>query len=283
MPRRGPETGYVPTNVCGYCIEHLNITAGGKNQLKSLPIGRLRKYANAYDIRIDRAVEKDDIIDAIVAARVRVFTHIQEEAEPHRILLSRAQTAVYQHLKRSHQIGDQPLPGQTWNLTRPATIDLLLLLPDNMLLRRVRHPHQRTTKATSELLIHIHRHNHNRPIHHHNRTMKDLTALLLTLHLDHILLGRTLPIKGDTHRSMGRQGMGISREDTHLMDLHPNPRLLLLLKVPDHPLRGLHHLLHPRLHLGPSPNNSRRPGPNPPLEVRLLPPSTFCWRCPLMK
>ena len=44
--------------------------------MKSLPIGKLRKYANAYDIRIDRAVEKEDIIDAIIAARVSVFLHL---------------------------------------------------------------------------------------------------------------------------------------------------------------------------------------------------------------
>ena len=46
------------------------VTAAGRNSLKALPLGRLKKYVAAYGIRIDRAVEKDDIIDAIVAAKV---------------------------------------------------------------------------------------------------------------------------------------------------------------------------------------------------------------------
>jgi hypothetical protein len=34
---------------------------------------KLKKYADAYNINIDRAVEKDDVIDSILAARVRAF------------------------------------------------------------------------------------------------------------------------------------------------------------------------------------------------------------------
>jgi hypothetical protein len=33
-------------------------------------LGKLKRYLNAYNIKIDRAVEKDDLIDAILAARV---------------------------------------------------------------------------------------------------------------------------------------------------------------------------------------------------------------------
>ena len=47
-----------------------SVTAAGRNSLKSSPLGKLKKYVAAYGIRIDRAVEKDDIIDAIVAAKV---------------------------------------------------------------------------------------------------------------------------------------------------------------------------------------------------------------------
>lgn len=41
-----------------------------------MPLGKLKKYADAYNIKIDRAVEKDDVIDGIVAARVGVFERV---------------------------------------------------------------------------------------------------------------------------------------------------------------------------------------------------------------
>ncbi|KAJ7686688.1 hypothetical protein B0H17DRAFT_1071559 [Mycena rosella] len=69
MPRTGSDTGYDVMNVCAYCIELLTITAGGRGHLKSLPLAKLRKYINAYHINADRAVEKDDLIDAILAAK----------------------------------------------------------------------------------------------------------------------------------------------------------------------------------------------------------------------
>ncbi|KAF5314682.1 hypothetical protein D9611_007043 [Ephemerocybe angulata] len=69
MPRAGPETGYDGVNVCGFCIDYLNTTAAGRGQLKSLPIAKLRKYAGAYNINISRAVEKDDIVEALMSAR----------------------------------------------------------------------------------------------------------------------------------------------------------------------------------------------------------------------
>ncbi|KAJ6589125.1 hypothetical protein B0H19DRAFT_1102987 [Mycena capillaripes] len=69
MPRSGSDTGYDAANVCSYCIEYLNITAGGRGHLKSLPLAKLKKYITAYNIKADRAVEKDDLIDAILAAK----------------------------------------------------------------------------------------------------------------------------------------------------------------------------------------------------------------------
>ncbi|KAJ7211313.1 hypothetical protein GGX14DRAFT_449820 [Mycena pura] len=70
MPRMGTnETGYDAMNVCAYCIEYLTITAGGRNYLKSLPLAKLKKHITAYNIKTDRAVEKDDLIDAIIAAK----------------------------------------------------------------------------------------------------------------------------------------------------------------------------------------------------------------------
>ncbi|KAF9010147.1 hypothetical protein BDQ17DRAFT_1388134 [Cyathus striatus] len=69
MPRSGTENGYDAANVCGFCIEFLAITAGGKSYLKSLPLSKLKRYITAYNIKINGAVEKDDLIEAIVTAR----------------------------------------------------------------------------------------------------------------------------------------------------------------------------------------------------------------------
>ncbi|KAF8345288.1 hypothetical protein F5887DRAFT_885155 [Amanita rubescens] len=62
-------SGYDVVNVCAFCSEFLQITAAGKNYLKSLPLSKLRKYANAYDVRIDHAIEKEDVIEAVLSAR----------------------------------------------------------------------------------------------------------------------------------------------------------------------------------------------------------------------
>ncbi|TFK26616.1 hypothetical protein FA15DRAFT_686380 [Coprinopsis marcescibilis] len=69
MPRTGSETGYDVLPVCGHCIDYLTITAAGKGYLKSLPLGKLKTYANAYRIGISHAVEKDDVIEAILSKR----------------------------------------------------------------------------------------------------------------------------------------------------------------------------------------------------------------------
>ena len=44
-----------------------------------MPMGKLKRYATAYDIRINRAVEKDDIIDGILAARVSYWVSLHQE------------------------------------------------------------------------------------------------------------------------------------------------------------------------------------------------------------
>ncbi|KAG6916956.1 hypothetical protein DXG01_004505 [Tephrocybe rancida] len=69
MPRRGQEAGYDPMHVCAFCIEFLHITAAGKATLKGMPLKKLRKYIEAYNIALDLAVEKDDLIEAILRAR----------------------------------------------------------------------------------------------------------------------------------------------------------------------------------------------------------------------
>ncbi|PIL23499.1 transporter [Ganoderma sinense ZZ0214-1] len=74
MPRRGDSgagttVGYDPLPVCAFCIEMLQITAGGKGQLKQLPMAKLKKYAKAYNINVAGILEKDDFVDKLMASR----------------------------------------------------------------------------------------------------------------------------------------------------------------------------------------------------------------------
>ncbi|EKM58134.1 uncharacterized protein PHACADRAFT_182515 [Phanerochaete carnosa HHB-10118-sp] len=70
MPRQGGgNAGYDPASVCAYCIENLTITAAGKGQLRKYSLAKLRKYAKDYDINVNGVIEKDDLIDKIIAAR----------------------------------------------------------------------------------------------------------------------------------------------------------------------------------------------------------------------
>lgn len=48
------------------------VTAAGRGQLKAQPLSRLRKYVEAYNIQVNGAIEKDDYIDHIIRARVRI-------------------------------------------------------------------------------------------------------------------------------------------------------------------------------------------------------------------
>ncbi|KAF8267556.1 hypothetical protein EI94DRAFT_1730284 [Lactarius quietus] len=69
MPREGSGSGYDPVHVCAFCIENLTITAGGRNYLRALSLTRLKKYVDAYNITTDGVLEKDDLIEKIIAAR----------------------------------------------------------------------------------------------------------------------------------------------------------------------------------------------------------------------
>ncbi|KAF9448041.1 hypothetical protein P691DRAFT_705667 [Macrolepiota fuliginosa MF-IS2] len=69
LPRVGPDRGYDPVHVCAHCIELLNMTAAGSGQLRGMSLSKLKSYADAYNINISRAVEKGDIVEAIVRAR----------------------------------------------------------------------------------------------------------------------------------------------------------------------------------------------------------------------
>ena len=50
------------------------VTAAGRGQLRSLPLNRLRKYVEAFYIKVNGAIEKDDYIDHVISARVRVIS-----------------------------------------------------------------------------------------------------------------------------------------------------------------------------------------------------------------
>ncbi|KAG8961107.1 hypothetical protein FRC05_006380 [Tulasnella sp. 425] len=69
MPRVGSETGYDPVNVCSFCIEPLTITASSRNQLRAISVAKLKQYLKAFNISTPGALEKDDIVQAVLAAR----------------------------------------------------------------------------------------------------------------------------------------------------------------------------------------------------------------------
>ncbi|KAG8961889.1 hypothetical protein FRC00_010933 [Tulasnella sp. 408] len=88
MPRSGSEAGYDPVNVCSFCIEPLTselvpiftvlvsirtrvspVTASSRNQLRTTSVAKLRQYLKAFNISTPGALEKDDIVQAVLAAR----------------------------------------------------------------------------------------------------------------------------------------------------------------------------------------------------------------------
>ena len=87
MPRG--TSGYDPVPVCAFCIDNLTsgstsvglraylihyaVTAGSRNYLKSLSLGKLKKYADAYNLRFDQIIEKDDLVDRLMSYRVSLL------------------------------------------------------------------------------------------------------------------------------------------------------------------------------------------------------------------
>lgn len=67
MPREN--RGYDPVPVCSFCVENLRTTAGSRNYLKTLSLGKLKKYADAYNLRSDQVIEKDDLVDKLMSYR----------------------------------------------------------------------------------------------------------------------------------------------------------------------------------------------------------------------
>jgi len=49
-----------------------------------MSLAKLRKYITAYNLKTERVVEKDDLIDAIISARVRCFV-VTSLIHPHSI------------------------------------------------------------------------------------------------------------------------------------------------------------------------------------------------------
>lgn len=55
-------------------ILHNSVTSSGKAQLRSVALARLKAYMKAYNIpTAANIIEKDDIVDAIIAARVCII------------------------------------------------------------------------------------------------------------------------------------------------------------------------------------------------------------------
>jgi hypothetical protein len=96
MPREGPSAGFDPVPVCAFCIENLtstplflvlrlfgkcfdqegwSVTAGGRAYLRNISLARLKKYVDAYNIGADGVIEKDDLIQRIIAVRVSVSSY----------------------------------------------------------------------------------------------------------------------------------------------------------------------------------------------------------------
>lgn len=91
MPREN--SGYDPVPVCAFCIDNLTsgsissglratlihcaATAGSRNHLKSLSLGKLKKYADAYNLRSDQIIEKDDLVDKLMSYRVSLVSPIK--------------------------------------------------------------------------------------------------------------------------------------------------------------------------------------------------------------
>ena len=47
-----------------------------------MPMSKLRNYINAYNISTERVVEKDDLIDALMKARVSGYANLLTLANP---------------------------------------------------------------------------------------------------------------------------------------------------------------------------------------------------------
>ena len=49
----------------------ISVAASGKTHLRDMPLSKLKNYMQAYNIRMSAdLIEKDDIVDRIIAARV---------------------------------------------------------------------------------------------------------------------------------------------------------------------------------------------------------------------
>ena len=49
------------------------VTAAGKGHLRGLTLAKLKKYAKDYGIDVHNVLEKDDLIDRLIAARVSAY------------------------------------------------------------------------------------------------------------------------------------------------------------------------------------------------------------------
>ncbi|OCF40154.1 hypothetical protein I317_06043 [Kwoniella heveanensis CBS 569] len=74
-------SGYEVEEVCLFCLGHLQVTAASLQQLRALPIKRLKDYLAAYNIPCIGPKEKEDFVQAVVRARNPATGCLSPEAE----------------------------------------------------------------------------------------------------------------------------------------------------------------------------------------------------------
>jgi hypothetical protein len=268
MPRSGPSSGFDPAEVCSWCIDHLmgeytihlhgwhsehpTVTASGRAQLKNMPLAKLRKYLDAYNIKSERVIEKADLVDLIIAARVwhslyvyvitSKLTHISRD--PTAVCLGRTRSTIDGTLYPPQEV-PAPVASLSATLATHHLRNHAYLVSRSLPSARSRISHAQiwTARTTHRpyLLPHL------RVQHRPERTPRLSSSLIRVLRLSS---GRIHTIT--THRPRGQRRRLRTNSNSNNVRV-PHPR------TPRDPQR-----LPPRLLL----HQLRRP------------PSTSCWRCP---
>lgn len=56
-------------------VRECTVTASGKGHLRTLPLAKLKKYAKDYNIDVTNVLERDELIDRLIALRVSCFEY----------------------------------------------------------------------------------------------------------------------------------------------------------------------------------------------------------------
>lgn len=217
-----------------------SVTASSRNQLKSLPLSDLRRYVNAYDIPVKGPIDKNDLVDAIIAVKVL--------SVPSWSIILSLTSPRHQQAPFRPQMNLTTVPMVSQNIVHRALVDSLA---------PVLHPQLTTNKR----------------LHHHHPTSPVLTLTLGQHHTEPIP-----PTPQDSARHPLRRPRPSLLPLNHSHDSgrlrshkrHPDPRpaplhALLQRLLPARLLRAHQpHLAHHLSHLRRSP----------------LPHSLLSWQCP---